>query len=256
MMSTNLARKCLDRAAGLTLPLGSWRRWLAGTLRSSGRVVMRLAVVMRKSAQRQEDRAAQSAQDVMLGSAVAALLDDSSGAPPLLQAVDRLTRSVALYGGGAVLAFLVTVLVVDVIGRYLLNAPLAGAMDLSIVALVLVVSASLAYAGRAGAHVTADMLTTIGSPRTERIAAVGIKVLAGLMTAVWSWRLWLTGGVAERLGEGTQLLNLPYGPIYKIMSVGVGLFSLVLVLELLVLLRNGRVPVLDAERPRSEDAVP
>ena len=37
--------------------------------------------------------------------------------------------------------------------------------------------------------------------------------------------------MAARLGESTQLLNIPFEPVYKALSIGVGLYALVLFVE-------------------------
>src|SRR5262249_29832757 len=110
-------------------------------------------------------------------------------------------RAVALYCGGVVLAALMTVIIIDVTGRYVFNSPLTGALDLSVVLLVLVV------------------------------------------TAIWSWRLFVTGQTAGRLGESTQLLNIPFEPVYKALSIGVGLYAVVLFVEAGVLAVRREVPL-------------
>ena len=47
-----------------------------------------------------------------------------------------------------------------------------------------------------------------------------------------------------RLGESTQLLNIPFAPVYKALSIGVGLYAAVLVIEAVVLAVKREVPVL------------
>jgi len=49
---------------------------------------------------------------------------------------------------------------------------------------------------------------------------------------------------AARLGESTQLLNIPFSPVYKALSIGVGLYAAVLVIEAVVLAVKREVPVL------------
>ena len=161
-----------------------------------------------------------------------------------LHAIDRVVRAVALYCGGAVLAALMTVILIDVVGRYVFNSPLYGSLDLAVVLLVLIVSCAIGYGGRTGAHVTADMVTTLVGPKFEWISGVCVKVLAAGVTAIWSWRLFVTGETAARLGESTQLLNSPFSPVYKALSIGVGLYAAVLVIEAVVLAVKREVPVL------------
>jgi TRAP-type C4-dicarboxylate transport system permease small subunit len=161
---------------------------------------------------------------------------------------------VALYCGGAVLAALMTVIIVDVVGRYVFNSPLYGSLDLAVVLLVLAVACAIGYGGRTGAHVTADMVTTLVGPRFEWLSGVGIKLLAAAVTAIWSWRLFVTGQTAARLGESTQLLNIPFSPIYQALAVGIGLYAVVLLAEALVLAVRREVPPLVDESRRREAA--
>jgi TRAP-type C4-dicarboxylate transport system permease small subunit len=172
----------------------------------------------------------------------------------MLGFIDRVTRIVALYCGGVVLAALMIVIIVDVTGRYLLNWPLFGALDLSTVLLVLAVACAIGYGGRTGAHVTADMVSTLVGPRFELYSGIAIKIAATAIVSVWSWRLFVTGNVARRLGESTQLLNIPYEPVYKALSFGVGIYALVLAIETIVLIRTGKVPLLiDESRAMRSD---
>src|SRR5262249_48514674 len=140
-----------------------------------------------------------------------------------------------------------TVIIVDVTGRYVFSKPLSGSLDLSIVLLVLIVSCAIGYGGRTGAHVTADMVTTVVGPRFEWISGICIKSLATVVTSIWSWRLFVTGSTAGRLGESTQLLNIPFEPVYKALSIGVGLYAVVLAIETVVLVQRGQVPLLRDE---------
>ena len=172
-----------------------------------------------------------------------------SAARVLLDAIDRVVHSVALYCGGAVLAALLTTIIIDVIGRHVFNSPLYGSLDLAVVLLVLAVSCAIGYGGRAGAHVTADMMTTLVGPKFEWISGVCVKVFAAGITAIWSWRLFVTGRTSARLGESTQLLDIPFAPVYMALAVGVGLYSAVLVVEAIVLaLARDVPPLIDESR--------
>jgi TRAP-type C4-dicarboxylate transport system permease small subunit len=173
----------------------------------------------------------------------------------MLGFIDKFARIVALYCGGIALAALMTVIIVDVTGRYLFNRPLFGALDLATVLLVLVVACAIGYGGRTGAHVTADMVSTLVGPRFEFFSGVAVKLAAAAMVSVWSWRLFVTGNVARRLGESTQLLNIPFEPVYKALSFGVGIYALVLAIETIVLIRTGKVPLLidESRAMRSEN---
>lgn len=170
--------------------------------------------------------------------------------------VDRMTRIVALYCGGILLFVLMTVIIVDVTGRYVFNSPLHGSLDMSITLLVLIVASSIAYGGRTGAHVTADIFTTLVGPWVEWVTAIFIKFFAAAVTALWCWRLFVTGRTAARLGETTLLLNIPFEPIYHALAVGIGLYAVVLLVEGMALVVKGEVPLLADESRIVMDAPP
>jgi TRAP-type transport system small permease protein len=168
--------------------------------------------------------------------------------------IDRLTRAVALYGGGALLLTLLSLIIVDVTGRYLFNAPVFGSLDLYGVLLALIVASSIGYGGRSGAHVSADVFARLVGPRTERVTAVGVKLLAASVMTASAWQLMVSGRVSGQLGESTQLLNIPFQPIYDALGFGIALYALVLLLEALSIALHGDAPILldagSAQEPR------
>lgn len=162
----------------------------------------------------------------------------------MLTIIDKLTRALALYCGGTVLILMLGLIVVDVTCRYALNTPVFGALDLYGVLLALVVACCIAYGGRTGAHVSADVFAQLVGPRVERIIATFIKLLAAIVMAVWSWQLFGSGRMSTRLGETTQLLNIPFELIYQALSFGIGLYAIVLMLEAALIALRGGVPLL------------
>lgn len=157
--------------------------------------------------------------------------------------IDRLVHAVALYCGGIILAVLMAVTVLDVTFRYILDRPIGGSYDYSIVLLVLVVACSIPYGARGGAHVTADLFTHFTSPQADRVMAIVVKLFLSGMCAVWAWQLFLSGRTATRLGEATLLTNIPFEPFYQALALGVGLYSLILLCETLSLAIKGDVPL-------------
>jgi hypothetical protein len=96
------------------------------------------------------------------------------------------------------------------------------------------------------------MVTTLVGPKFEWLSGIGIKLIAAAVTAIWSWRLFVTGQTAARLGESTQLLNIPFCPVYQALAIGIGLYAAVLLAEALVLAVRGEVPLLVDESRRQE----
>jgi TRAP-type C4-dicarboxylate transport system permease small subunit len=170
----------------------------------------------------------------------------------MLRFIDRLTRAVALYGGGALLSTLLGLIVIDVTGRYLFSAPVFGSLDLYGVLLALIVAVSIGYGGRSGAHVSADVFARLVGPRTERVIGIGVKLLAAGVMAASSWQLMANGRISAQLGESTQLLNIPFQPIYDALGLGIALYTVVLLLEAWSLAVHGDAPVLMDAGPTQE----
>jgi TRAP-type transport system small permease protein len=162
----------------------------------------------------------------------------------MLGVIDRLTRAVALYGGGGALFALLGLIVADVTGRYGFNAPIFGSRDVYGVLLALIVAVSIGYGGRSGAHVAADVFTHLIGPRTERVIGLLTKLLAAVIMAAAAWQLFVSGRLAARLGESTQLLGIPFQPVYAALGVGFGIYAIVLILEAWTIVMAGHAPLL------------
>ena len=58
------------------------------------------------------------------------------------------------------------------------------------------------------------------------------------MLVVLSYQLWVNGRTAARFGEASLALEIPYGPFYGILALGMLLYAVVLLVELMVILRG------------------
>lgn len=119
-----------------------------------------------------------------------------AGAPALLalnRGLSLLERGLVVAAAGSIL-FMMTVLVVDVGGRYLFNRPLAWAYDIiSIYLLPLIVYLAIADAYRRNQHISVDLLYNImgqGGKRLVRLLSAVVVVI------VMSPIVWLASGEA------------------------------------------------------------
>ena len=111
------------------------------------------------------------------------------------------------------LAGLAGLTVVDVIGRYWFNAPVAGAFELTQLMLGALVFAALPLATFAGEHVEVDMAYG-AAPRPLKAA---MRTLGALLSAaaLWviAWRLALHGARLAEDGGVTDALSVPLAPL-------------------------------------------
>jgi TRAP-type C4-dicarboxylate transport system permease small subunit len=154
--------------------------------------------------------------------------------------MDRAVRQAALWGGGAMLLGLMVLTVMDVTLRYCFNAPLYGARDVAKLMLLVMVALSVAYSARTGGQVVIAFFSRRMGPRLATASEAGARLAAIVMLAILARQLWVSGKTAAMFGETSLALQIPYGPFYWVLALGMLLYALVLVLELL-LIAQGRV---------------
>lgn len=162
--------------------------------------------------------------------------------PWLITLLDRMLTWLALILGGATLAFMTVYCAFNAaIMRKLLNSPIVGAEDVLVLALVVIVALSIPFGARTGAHIEIDFLESRMSAGFAKWSMILVKCAGFVLLAIMSWRLWHAGDSAARFGETTQLLYIPYGPFYYLLSVAIGIYAAVLILDIWQLFRTGRV---------------
>ncbi len=112
-----------------------------------------------------------------------------------------------------------TVVVIDVVGRYLFLSPLKGADDLNSILIGIMVFAGLPLVTAREDHIRVDLLTALMPPPLRRglhriFALVGAGVLA-----VMAVKLWTTGAIFAGFNDRTPMLRLPIAPFAYAMAV-------------------------------------
>ena len=133
--------------------------------------------------------------------------------------------------GAAALAVLLGVTVVAVVWRYALNAPIFGIEDVSTMALVVVVAASVAHGARRGAHIAIDLIGRFGR-RLTRLTDVAARALGAGMLVLAAWALADRGSCGLPCGAITSNLGIAHTPFYHALAAALGLHALVLLLQL------------------------
>ena len=151
---------------------------------------------------------------------------------------DRGIKTVALWGGGAMLLGLVFLTVGDVILRYFFNAPLFGARDIAKLMLLVMVALSTAYSARTGGQVAIEVFSGFLGPQMLRVIDIVIRIGASVMLVILAWRLMIGGLGAGHFGEVSLSLGIPFAPFYFIFAFGMLLYATVLLVETALLLRG------------------
>ncbi|WP_180897903.1 TRAP transporter small permease [Martelella soudanensis] len=134
--------------------------------------------------------------------------------------------------------FMMTLTAVDVVGRYFLSSPVAGAFELTEFAMAIAIFAALPVVTLRKAQVTADLVSgTLGRLGTHVLGFV--TDLAGLVLfSLLCWRLWIEGIEVAHYGTTAGILHLPLAPLAFYASALSGLSALVHVSHLVTRMRG------------------
>jgi TRAP-type C4-dicarboxylate transport system permease small subunit len=149
--------------------------------------------------------------------------------------LDRIVRTIALWGGGSLLLALMALTVLDVVRRYGFNAPIYGARDVAKLMLLCLVALSVAYSARTGGQVAIEIFGQRLAPPLRRVFAITVRLIAIAMLTLLTLQLIDSGINAGRFGEASLALLLPFAPFYTILALGMGLYALALVVEVALL---------------------
>lgn len=114
----------------------------------------------------------------------------------------------------------------DVAGRYLLNYPVQGAVELTELLMVGVIFSGISLASAARGHVTVDLISMALNGRlryAQRLLGDGVSLaIMGLLTAV----SWTKASEVADYGDRTAVLLIPIAPAAYFIAVMLSLTTL------------------------------
>ena len=143
------------------------------------------------------------------------------------------TRSLA-YAAGAALLWLMLLTVVAVVMRYVFNAPILGAQDISEISLAVVVFLGIPYCGWTGGHVAVDLISTVVGESRLRYTDTLMRLVGAVLFGFVAWQAMRQGLDALEYGDATNLVDIPHYPFMFLMSFGWLLFAGVLLIQAVV----------------------
>ena len=150
-----------------------------------------------------------------------------SGLQSFLAGLDRqLGRLAGLlaFAGALGIIVLLGVTVVAVFWRYLLNAPIFGIEDISIVTLTIVAAGSVAYGGRKGAHVSINLLNYFSSRRLTRVTDALMRFATAAISLLAAYAL-VTKACGLEKACITSNLAIEHRPFFYVLAAGMGLYG-------------------------------
>ena len=139
----------------------------------------------------------------------------------------------------AALAALAAVTVLDVAGRYLLNRPLLGAIEMSEFLMAILSFGGLAFAELRNGHITVDFFAGALPERARALLEAAGALLGVVFWGLVAWRATVHAVRIWEAGEVSANLMVPTWPFYLSVTVGCGLLSLALIGRVLRALRAG-----------------
>jgi len=103
--------------------------------------------------------------------------------------------------------------VVEVLGRYLMNAPVPGSTELTEMLLAAIIFLGLPAASLDREHVTVDLFIDRLPDWINRLREPVVLLMSAGVLGVIAWRLWITAAQVAGYGGTTATLELPVAPI-------------------------------------------
>jgi TRAP-type transport system small permease protein len=149
--------------------------------------------------------------------------------------IHKINSSVIIVSFISLLAMILLV-VVDVIGRYFFNKPIAGGMETQELMMVLVVFLAMGVATRDKQHVVVEVLVQHLKKRALAVVNAIVCLLGFGFATLMTWQT-LKGGLADLrspTGDFTPILEIPIAPFIIVAAVGLALMSLEFFIQMMV----------------------
>lgn len=127
--------------------------------------------------------------------------------------------------------------VVQVAGRFLLNMPVPGFIDITEQAMAVFAFCGIAYCQRVGGHIRMEMVLGRLSGRTLWIAELIGVILIAVVVALLIWGSWYHFDRSWTIGDSTMDISLPTWPSKLVIPVALSLLFLRLLLQIYGYLR-------------------
>ncbi|MFC6668750.1 TRAP transporter small permease [Marinobacterium aestuariivivens] len=156
---------------------------------------------------------------------------DTVNSETLIRWFDRLVNRPLRVVAMVVMFLMMATTLVDVVGRYLFDAPLKGAFELTELMLAAVIFLGLPLITAENGHIAVDLLDSLMPARLQRWLIGLANVLA---FGVFAWVLWDKAFKVLRYGDTTAVLQIPYAWLCFLMAATTTLSTLALLLMLFI----------------------
>jgi TRAP-type C4-dicarboxylate transport system permease small subunit len=116
--------------------------------------------------------------------------------------------------------------VVDVFMRYVFNAPITGATEVSELMMVVLVFPALAWIALERSHIRVDLLVVKWPRRVQLMVEIVTLLLALGTYVIITWQSFLE---SMEVREATSLLEVPEAPFHWVMTLGFAILCLAII---------------------------
>ena len=141
--------------------------------------------------------------------------------------------------GGLVLFAIMLLVSTTVFFRYVLNQPILGDQELVEIGMSLVVMMAMPFSALKGVHIRVDILDKSLGQAGRFFADVFARVVSCLVLVLLIQKTWGKALDAHQYGDVTNMIEIPVWITYGAITLGMGLYALVLIYQLVVQFRVG-----------------
>ncbi len=139
----------------------------------------------------------------------------------------------------AVLIFAIMALtVIDVVGRYLFNAPVKGSIEAIELMLGLLVYMAIPLASARAEHIRIDLLDYLLGPRARKAQRLIGNGASALVMAFVAWRLYERGAQFAKFDDTSSHLGVPLAPVAWVMAAFAAITMVVMLRDLAAAIRE------------------
>lgn len=133
---------------------------------------------------------------------------------------------------GLILIAIMLLMTTDVFFRYALNQPILGVQELVQWGIVLVVMLAMPHCARKNAHIKVDVFDHILGSWGRALSDGISRLISSFVLSLLVYKTTFKAMDAWEYKDVTNMLELPIWPVYAAIALSMGLFTLVLLLEL------------------------
>ena len=145
--------------------------------------------------------------------------------------LDHVLRGAAVFGGFVLFAIMLLVSCA-VIFRYVFNSPILGDQELVEIGMSLVVMLAMPYTALSRAHIRVDILDHLLGTYGRFIADAFTRIVSCFVLSLLVMKTYSKSLDAHEYGDVTNMLEVPTWIAYAGITIGMSLFILVLLVQL------------------------